>query len=51
MKFGVPILVDTFPQFDSAVVLALRARYVQTRAGPVGAGEANGLATFTIQYE
>ncbi|HEL7750730.1 fimbrial protein [Stenotrophomonas maltophilia] len=51
VKFGVPILVDTFPQFDSAVVLALRARYVQTRAGPVGAGEANGLATFTIQYE
>ena len=31
--------------------LPLRARYVQTQAGTVGAGVANGQATFTIQYE
>lgn len=31
--------------------LPLRARYVQTQAGTVGAGTANGQATFTIQYE
>ena len=30
---------------------AARARYVQTQAGTVGAGVANGQATFTIQYE
>ncbi len=38
-------------QTDSSdLVLPLRARYVQTESGRVGAGVANGYATFTIEY-
>lgn len=40
--------------FDSStgtVTLPLRARYIQVQPGTVGAGIANGEATFTIQYE
>lgn len=35
---------------SSTLSLPLRARYVQTRAGRVTPGKANGAATFTIQY-
>ncbi len=34
----------------STMSLPLRARYIQTRAGRVTPGKANGTATFTIQY-
>lgn len=34
----------------STMSLPLRARYIQTRAGRVTPGRANGTATFTIQY-
>ncbi|MCD8455521.1 type 1 fimbrial protein [Xylella taiwanensis] len=36
---------------SSTLSLPLRARYIQTQAGKVGAGEANGTATFTIEYQ
>ncbi|KAF1023455.1 MAG: Fimbria adhesin protein [Paracidovorax wautersii] len=35
---------------SSTLSLPLRARYVQTLAGAVGSGSANGTATFTIEY-
>lgn len=35
---------------SKAFSLPLRARYVQTGGGAVGAGDANGTATFTIEY-
>lgn len=35
---------------ENTLTLPLRARYIQTVAGTVGAGSAGGAATFTIEY-
>lgn len=51
VRFGQTINVGTTTVGSSTLSLPLRARYVQTQAGTVGAGIANGQATFTIQYE
>ncbi|MBH1635265.1 fimbrial protein [Stenotrophomonas maltophilia] len=51
VRFGQTISVGTTTTGTSVMSLPLRARYVQTQAGTVGAGTANGQATFTIQYE
>ena len=51
VRFGQTINVGTTAPGTSVMALPLRARYVQTQAGTVGAGVANGQATFTIQYE
>lgn len=51
VRFGQTINVGTTVLGTSVMALPLRARYVQTQAGKVGAGVANGKATFTIQYE
>jgi len=51
VRFGQTISVGTTAPGTSVMALPLRARYVQTQAGTVGAGVANGQATFTIQYE
>lgn len=51
VRFGQTINVGTTAPGTSVMALPLRARYVQTQAGTVGAGTANGQATFTIQYE
>lgn len=51
VRFGQSISVGTTIAGSSTLVLPLRARYVQTQAGTVGAGVANGQATFTLQYD
>ncbi|WP_368865300.1 fimbrial protein [Stenotrophomonas maltophilia] len=51
VRFGQAINVGNTIPGTSTMTLPLRARYVQTQAGTVGAGVANGQATFTIQYE
>ena len=51
VRFGQTINVGTTAPGTSVMALPLRARYVQTQAGTVGAGVANGQATFTLQYE
>lgn len=51
VRFGQTINVGSTTSGTSTMTLPLRARYVQTQAGTVGAGVANGQATFTIQYE
>ncbi|WP_329892196.1 fimbrial protein [Stenotrophomonas sp. SMYL11] len=51
VRFGQTVNVGTTTPGTSTMTLPLRARYVQTQAGTVGAGVANGQATFTIQYE
>lgn len=51
VRFGQTVNVGTTTTGTSTMTLPLRARYVQTQAGTVGAGVANGQATFTIQYE
>ncbi|MCF7749443.1 type 1 fimbrial protein [Bacillus subtilis subsp. subtilis] len=51
VRFGQPISVGATTMGGSTLTLPLRARYVQTLAGTVGAGVANGQATFTIQYD
>ena len=51
VRFGQTVNLGTTMPGTSTLVLPLRARYVQTQAGTVGAGVANGQATFTIQYE
>ncbi|GHH59913.1 fimbrial protein [[Pseudomonas] boreopolis] len=50
LRFGQTIDVGTTTPGDATFSLPLRARYVQTQAGQVGAGDASGTATFTIQY-
>ena len=51
LRFGQTINVGPTTPGISVLTLPLRARYVQTQAGAVGAGVANGQATFTVQYE
>ncbi|HEP8699045.1 TPA: type 1 fimbrial protein [Pseudomonas aeruginosa] len=51
VHFGEIINIGTTTPDTNIMFLPLRARYVQTQAGTVNAGVANGLATFTIQYE
>lgn len=51
VRFGQSISVGTTAVGTSVMTLPLRARYIQTRAGTVGAGEAKGTATFTIEYD
>ncbi|MHC1671869.1 fimbrial protein [Stenotrophomonas maltophilia] len=51
IRFGRPISLGTTSPGAQVLTLSLRARYVQTEAGPVGAGSANGQATFTVQYD
>ncbi|MCL7715583.1 fimbrial protein [Stenotrophomonas mori] len=50
VRFGQTLEIGTTAPGSRTLSLPLRARYVQTRAGSVGAGVANGQATFTIQY-
>ncbi|MET0547792.1 MAG: fimbrial protein [Xanthomonas sp.] len=50
LQFGQALLVGTTVTGTSTFSLPLRARYIQTSAGTVGPGTANGTATFTIEY-
>lgn len=50
VRFGQDINIGTTSVASSVLTLPLRARYVQTQAGAVGGGAANGTATFTIKY-
>lgn len=50
IQFGQSIPLGTTVSGDNAFSLPLRARYIQTQAGTVGGGNANGTATFTIDY-
>ncbi|RMH90934.1 type 1 fimbrial protein [Lysobacter pythonis] len=51
VRFGETLAIGTTRPGTSLLALPLRARYVQTRAGAVGAGLANATATFTITYD
>lgn len=50
VRFAENIDLGTSVPGPSTMSLPLRARYIQTRAGRVTPGKANGTATFTIQY-
>ncbi|WP_293706621.1 fimbrial protein [Stenotrophomonas sp. UBA7606] len=50
VRFGENIVLVTGAMNAGRLVLPLRARYIQTRAGTVLPGKAAGSATFTIQY-
>ncbi|KRG69439.1 fimbrial protein [Stenotrophomonas terrae] len=50
VQFSQNIELGTSVAGASTLQLLLRARYIQTRAGRVTPGKANGAATFTIQY-
>ena len=50
VRFGENIVLATGAMNAGTLVLPLRARYIQTRAGAVLPGKAAGSATFTIQY-
>ena len=50
LRFAENIDLGTSVSGPSTLSLPLRARYIQTRAGRVTPGRANGAATFTIQY-
>jgi len=50
VTFGDSLTLGDTVTGTSSMSLPLRARYIQTQAGTVGAGEANGTATFTITY-
>lgn len=50
LRFAENVVLATGPMSAGKLTLPLRARYIQTRAGRVTPGKANGLATFTIQY-
>lgn len=50
ITFGDSLMLGDTVTGTSSMSLPLRARYIQTQAGTVGAGEANGTATFTITY-
>ena len=50
LRFAENVVLATGPVSAGKLTLPLRARYIQTRAGRVIPGKANGLATFTIQY-
>lgn len=51
LNFNMPLTIGTSTAANGRMSLPLRARYVQTREGRVGAGVANGKATFTITYD
>jgi len=51
VNFGTRMDIGTTVAGVSQMSLPLRAYYVQTQAGVVGGGVANGKATFTIQYD
>lgn len=51
VRFGQTINIGKTTVGSSTLTLPLRARYIQTLAGTVGAGTANAQATFTISYE
>ncbi len=50
IRFNQGINLGSAQTGSSNLILPLRARYVQTESGRVGAGVANGYATFTIEY-
>lgn len=50
LRLGQHYDIGTTTVGNSTLTLPLRARYVQTQPGPVGAGIARGRATFTIHY-
>lgn len=50
IRFGDSLMLGNTVTGSSTMSLPLRARYIQTQAGTVGPGEANGTATFTITY-
>lgn len=50
VRFGENMVLATGVMSAGTLVLPLRARYIQTRAGVVLPGKAAGSATFTIQY-
>lgn len=50
ISFGDSLMLGDTVTGTSSMTLPLRARYIQTQAGTVGPGEANGTATFTITY-
>lgn len=50
LQFGEVLDVGATTPNTSVLSLPLRARYIQTVAGQVGAGDASGSATFTIEY-
>ena len=50
LRFGEAVNLGRTVVGTSTLTLPLRARYIQTVAGAVGAGTANGTATFTIEY-
>ncbi len=50
IRFGDSLMLGDTVTGSSTMSLPLRARYIQTQAGTVGPGEANGTATFTITY-
>ena len=51
LHFAEAIDVGRVAATTTHVSLPLRARYIQTEAGAVTPGKANGIATFTIQYK
>jgi len=51
VSLGEGVALGRTPVNDSAeFILPMRAYYIQTEAGTVGAGTGNGRATFTIEY-
>lgn len=50
LRFGENIVLAAGAMNAGTLVLPLRARYIQTTAGPIGPGKAGGMATFVIQY-
>ncbi len=51
VTFGSTMTLGTTVVGSSAFSLPLRARYIQTQAGAVSPGRADGAATFTISYD
>lgn len=50
LRFAENVVLATGAMNAGKLTLPLRARYIQTLAGRVIPGKANGMATFTIQY-
>ncbi|PZU28055.1 MAG: fimbrial protein [Stenotrophomonas sp.] len=50
LRFGENIVLVAGAMNAGTLVLPLRARYIQTKAGQIGPGSAGGVATFVIQY-
>ncbi|MEJ6498278.1 fimbrial protein [Pseudoalteromonas lipolytica] len=51
IRFGENINIGSTTSGLNVLSLPLRARYVQTQSATVGPGNANGYATFTIEYQ